>query len=52
MTGLKMSDYGIAKEEVPKMVQNARDTLGVNFGNDPCPLTNEDCVAIYEKSYR
>ena len=51
VTGLKMSDYGIAPEEFPKMVQNARDTLGVNFLNDPCPLSDGDCVAIYQKSY-
>ena len=51
VTGLKMSDYGISTLEFPKMVQNARDTLGVNFLNDPCTLSDEDCVAIYEKSY-
>lgn len=49
---LKMSDYGITPEEFPKMAQNARDTLGVNFLNDPCQLSNEDCVAIYQESYR
>ena len=49
---LKMSDYGIDPSEFPKMVQNARDTLGPNFQNDPCPLSDEDCVSIYQKSYR
>jgi alcohol dehydrogenase len=49
---LKMSDYGITPEEFPKMAQNAKDTLGVNFLNDPCALSNEDCVAIYEASYK
>lgn len=49
---LKMSDYGIDPEEFPKMAQNARDTLGPNFFNDPCQLSNEDCVKIYQKSYR
>ena len=49
---LKMSDYGIEPSEFPKMVQNARDTLGPNFLNDPIPLTDEDCVTIYQKSYR
>ena len=49
---LKMSDYGIDPSEFPKMVQNARDTLGPNFDNDPCPLSDEDCVSIYQKSYR
>ena len=49
---LKMSDYGIDPEEFPKMAQNARDTLGPNFFNDPCQLSNEDCVKIYQKSYQ
>lgn len=49
---LKMSDYGISPDEFPKMAQNAKDTLGVNFLNDPCQLSNEDCVSIYQESYR
>lgn len=49
---LKMSDYGIDPDEFLKMVQNARDTLGSNFLNDPCQLSNEDCVKIYQKSYQ
>lgn len=48
---LKMSDYGITPDEFPKMAQNAKDTLGVNFLNDPCMLSNEDCIAIYQASY-
>ncbi len=49
---LKMSDYGITPEKFPKMVQNARDTLGVNFLNDPYQLSDEDCLKIYSESYR
>lgn len=49
---LKMSDYGITPEEFPGMVQNARDTLGVNFLNDPVALSDADCIAIYQESYR
>lgn len=49
---LKMSDYGIDPDEFLKMAQNARDTLGPNFLNDPCQLSNEDCVKIYQKSYQ
>lgn len=49
---LKMSDYGITPDEFPKMVQNARDTLGVNFANDPYQLSDEDCIAIYQESYK
>lgn len=49
---LKMSDYGIDPSEFPGMVDNARATLGPNFLNDPCQLSDEDCVAIYRKSYK
>ena len=49
---LKMSDYGIDPDEFLKMAQNARDTLGPNFLNDPCQLSNVDCVKIYQKSYQ
>jgi alcohol dehydrogenase len=49
---LKMSDYGIIPDEFPKMVQNARDTLGINFDNDMYTLTDDDCIAIYQESYK
>ncbi|MCD8116608.1 MAG: iron-containing alcohol dehydrogenase [Oscillospiraceae bacterium] len=49
---LKMSDYGILPEELPGMVQNAKDTLGTNFLNDPVALTDEEYLQIYQKSYR
>lgn len=49
---LKMSEYGITPEEFTKMVRNARETLGVNFMNDPYQLTDEDCVAVYQESYK
>ena len=52
LADLKMSDYGITPDEFPKMAQNAKDTLGINFLNDPCELSNEDCIAIYEESYK
>ena len=49
---LKMSDYGLHPEEFPALAKNARATLGRLFASDPVPLSDEDCVAIYEKSYR
>lgn len=30
----------------------ARATLGINFENDMYKLTNEDCVTIYQESYK
>lgn len=52
VAGLKMSDYGITPGEFEKTAQNAKYTLGVNFENDPCMLSNADCVAIYQESYK
>ena len=49
---LKMSDYGIRQEELRKYAVNAKDTMGGLFEADPCPLSEDDCVAIYEASYR
>lgn len=49
---LKMSDYGITKDELDTLAANARETMGGLFMADPSPLSHEDCVAIFQKSYR
>ncbi|HKL59753.1 MAG TPA: iron-containing alcohol dehydrogenase, partial [Sphaerochaeta sp.] len=49
---LKMSDYGIKAEDLPKMVQNARENMAGLFLVDPVELSDEDCLAIYTNSYR
>ena len=49
---LKMSDYGIRKEEFATFAQNAKDAMGALFKFDRVSLSNEDCIAIYEKSYK
>jgi len=49
---LKMSDYGIRPDEFMTMAQNARATMGGLFTVDRVPLSDEDCAAIFEKSYR
>jgi alcohol dehydrogenase len=49
---LKMSDYGITKDELPEVVKNARHTMGGLFNVDPAVLSDEDCLKIYEESYR
>lgn len=50
--GLKLSDWGIKMEDFPKMVQNARDTMGALFTLDPRPLTDEEVLNIYQKSFK
>lgn len=49
---LKMSDYGISDKELRKYAKNAKETMGGLFEADPCPLSEDDCVAIYQASYR
>ena len=50
---LRMSDYGITKEEFPKFVHNARTTaIGYLFHSDSVSLSDEECISIYEKSYK
>jgi len=52
VSGLKMSDYGISRDEIPELAQNARDTMGGLFSVDPCEISHADVVAIYEQSYK
>lgn len=49
---LKMSDYGITREELPLFVKDARETTKPLFDADLFPLSDEDCLAIYEEAYR
>ncbi|MCD8040475.1 MAG: iron-containing alcohol dehydrogenase [Clostridia bacterium] len=49
---LKMSDYGITQKDFPALADNAASSMARVFANDCIPLSREDCIAIYEKSYR
>lgn len=49
---LKMSDYSITPADFRKFAENAMDSMGFLFASDRVKLTVDDCVAIYEKSYR
>nr|WP_320049186.1 iron-containing alcohol dehydrogenase [uncultured Desulfuromonas sp.] len=49
---LKMSDYGIEKSDLPHLAKEARRTMGRIFNCDPVTLSDEDCTAILEASYR
>ena len=49
---LKMSDYGIQKEEAMTLAKNARATMGGLFQCDPVAMSDEECAAIYERAYR
>lgn len=49
---LKMSDYGFTQDEFQTLAENARTTIGGLFMSDPADLSSEDCIKIFEKSYR
>ena len=49
---LKMSDYGIQRDDCITLAQNARATMGGLFVADPVPMTDEECAAIFERAYR
>lgn len=49
---MKMSDYGIRKEEFDELAENARTMMGGLFMADPCERTHEACVKIYNDSFR
>ncbi|QQO07795.1 iron-containing alcohol dehydrogenase [Breznakiella homolactica] len=49
---LKMSDYGITKEELPAIAKKARETMGGLFTSDLIPVTDEDSTAILARAYR
>lgn len=49
---LKMSDYGIQKDEAMKMAVNARETMGFLYRNDPAKATDEEIAGIYERAWR
>ena len=49
---LKMSDYGIQKDECMTLAVNARETMGGLFLANPCPMSDEECAGIFERAYR
>lgn len=49
---LKMSSYGIQKEEIPALAENARATMGGLFEVDPYKLSLEETTEIMNKAYR
>lgn len=49
---LKMSDYGFAPDESMALAVNARETMGGLFLANPCEMTDAECAAIFDKSYR
>ena len=49
---LRMSDYGIAKEEALTLAINSRETMDGLYLADPAETTNEEIAGIYESAWR
>lgn len=49
---LKMSDYGIDKDNLMKYAENAKHTMGALFTLDPAPMSTEDAAEILHVSYK
>ena len=49
---LKMSDYGFTPDEAMILAKGARAMQGGLFLANPCEMSDEDCAAIFKKSYR
>ncbi|HHW46187.1 MAG TPA: iron-containing alcohol dehydrogenase [Clostridiales bacterium] len=49
---LKMSDYGIKKDDLPRITKHAFDTMGQLFENDRYKLSEAETLGILEKAYK
>lgn len=49
---LKMSDYGFTLDEMMKLAKGARSMQGGLFLANPCDMTDEDCAAVFKKSFK
>ncbi|MBM9616174.1 iron-containing alcohol dehydrogenase [Desulfobulbus rhabdoformis] len=49
---LKMSAYGLKKEDMARYALDARETMGKLFSCDPVALSDADSTAILEASFR
>lgn len=49
---LKMSEVGITREELKKWPGHIHEVLGGDLTADPLPLSDEDYLGIYERSYK
>jgi alcohol dehydrogenase len=50
LSDLRLSQYGITKDELPALAKNAMDTMGGLFTLDPVKLSYGDVMSIYQES--
>lgn len=49
---LKMSDYGISKDECEKFMRNSREVMGIMYSSDRVAMSDADIVEVFEQSYK
>lgn len=49
---LKLSDYGMKKEDLPAIAKNAKFAMGGLFETDPHNFTDEEVLSVLQKSYK
>lgn len=49
---LKMSAYGMKRDEIPALAKNAHETMGGLFTMDPYKLSVAETISIMEKAYK
>jgi alcohol dehydrogenase len=47
----KLSEFGITRQDLPRLAENAFHTMGKLFELTPVKLTRDDATAIYERAY-
>lgn len=52
VVNLKMSDYGIHKEDLPKLAETSREIMGGLFKVDPYRLSLAETAEIMQKAYK
>ncbi|MBG0790143.1 MAG: iron-containing alcohol dehydrogenase [Desulfovibrionaceae bacterium] len=52
LDGEKLSDYGVTREEIPALADNALTVMGHLFDITPVEMTREDVIAIYEAAFK
>lgn len=49
---IRLSEWEITRDDLPRFARNARETMGGLFTLDPRSLNEEEVLSIYEASYR
>ncbi len=48
---LKLKDFGVKKDAAEKLAKNSKDTMGHLYKVDPCKLSMEEVISIFETCF-